>query len=59
MPTKFVVSPAPIRREIKKVARKLIRLRKKPASRRKRKAIDLEIKILRTFFNKIGNVRFP
>lgn len=59
MPRAFVVSPAPIRREIKKVARKLIKLKKKPAFRAKRRAIDLELKVLKTFFNKIGNVKFP
>ena len=55
----FVVSPAAIRSEIKKAARKLIKLKTKPASRSKRKAIDLELRLLKACFNKLGNVKFP
>jgi hypothetical protein len=59
MPRKFVVSPAPIKRQISKVAKRLLKLKKKPAYRRKLKAIDLEIRILKDCFIKLGNVKFP
>jgi len=57
MPRKFVVSPAPVRGALKKVARKLKKLRK-TARGSKLKAIDLELKLLKDCFIKLGNVKW-
>jgi hypothetical protein len=53
----FVVSPAPIKRELKKVARRLRKL-KKVALGPKLKAIDLELKLLKDCYIKLGNVKW-
>lgn len=57
MPREFVVSPAPIRREMREVARKLLKLKKKKASGRKLKDIELELELLKDCFDKLGNVK--
>ena len=58
MARKFVVSPAPIRSELKKVARKLLKLKKK-SSGLKLRAIALELKLLKECYIKLGNVKWP
>jgi hypothetical protein len=58
MARKFVVSPAPIRRELRNVARKLLKLKKR-AFGPELKAIELELELLEDCFNKLGNVRWP
>lgn len=58
MATQFVVSPAPIKSELRKVARKLLKL-KKGASVPKLKAIALELKLLKECYVKLGNVKWP
>lgn len=55
---KFLVSTADIRSDIKEAARRLKALKRKPAFRSKRKTIDLELRILKACFDKLGNVRW-
>jgi len=52
---KFLISTGPIRRELRKAAKKLKRMKKK-ASPAKRRAINLEIALLRGCFDKLGNI---
>ena len=60
---KFIVSPEPIKHEIRKVAAKLhkkeekVRAKAGKASRREGKRIKLELKILRQCYERLGNIR--
>ena len=56
MPKTFVISPEPIRREMRKTAHELLKL-KKTAPPKKKKKIELELKVLKDCFDKLGNVR--
>lgn len=58
MPSQFVVSTVPIRSELRKAARKLLKLEKK-ATAPKLQEIQLELKLLKSCFNKLGNVKWP